>query len=78
MNLSHSHLILNACNLFSLANDITDSDSEIEDSSDQPKIVKILFDCIDCSNSFPSRIALEKHECSTETVHNKCNVCFKK
>lgn len=58
------------------AND-AESESEPEENVQPPKIVKILFDCVDCSNSFPSRIALEKHECNTETIHNQCNLCFK-
>lgn len=60
------------------ANDAeSESESEPEEILQSPKIIKILFDCIDCSNSFPSRIALEKHECNTETIHNQCNLCFK-
>lgn len=60
------------------ANDGAESESESEGDVQPPKIVKIVFDCIDCSNSFPSRIALEKHECNTETVLNQCNNCLKK
>lgn len=60
-----------------IANDIAESESESDETTETPKIIKILFDCIDCSKSFPSRIALEKHECTTETVHNQCDLCFK-
>lgn len=44
------------------------------------KIVKIIFDCTDCTRAFSSRIDFEKHECNAETLRtdNRCEICRKK
>lgn len=44
------------------------------------KIVKIIYDCTDCSREFSSRTAFEEHECSTKRVDNdnRCDICLEK
>lgn len=77
---------LNECWLFSQSVQIAqqklqerfdENGPEMKPETAPARTLKAVLRCNDCSNSFPTRIAMERHNCNATPENLQCNICRK-